>query len=928
MVGRENELKELQTFLSKAAYGEGNTIFISGEAGIGKTRLVNELKQIAQSKGFQILSGNSMYESLTPFMPIMETLRSGGLESLFAEEAPKVEAVYLVTHGGVLIKDVLRKETKLSPVLFTSMLTVVGNFVTETLSILSEEKKEGALNTLGYENFRILIESGKSANLVVLLTGKENEFLIEDMREIKLNVEKEYETDLRDWDGDEKSIQGIEKILSPLIASGKYDGIYYGKEDPKIRRNLLFENVSMGLARHAKTAPTLLSIEDLQWADPSSIALMHYIGRNTKDSGLLILGTYRPEDVASEDGKGHPLIGTMQLMDREDLLEKMDLARLPEESIDEFLTSMLQKIDFTDDFKKKIYKETEGNPLFVIELIKFLVDESIIQNIDGTWKLTKPLEEGTIPSKVLSVISRRLDRVEKEDRKALDYASVIGEVFDSTLLADILEMDRVRLLEKLRYIEKIHRLIHPQNGNFKFDHAKIKETLYNEVPQELKSEYHLKAANSLETLNKDNFDKVIEDLAFHYYQSKNREKAVFYLYKAAEKAKKDFANEEAIRFYFQALEFEDDMQKRTELFEIIGDIYELIGDYQNGIKLYKHALELSNEDKKKAEVMGKMGTCFNLLGEFHESLRTCSEALSLIGDDESKEKSDALNGIGRTYLSRGDIDKALEYFRKSLKIREKIADNKGRAGSLNNLGLCYSQCGEYNKALEYYKKSLDISKRMGDLRFTANHLINIGISYREMMEYELSFDNIKGAQRIFEKIGNQNGFCYSLNNIGVIYCRKGEYEEAINIYQKCIKINKRTNLPEALTQSYCDLAYVNLKLNNIKKALEYSDIAFNLSKEKGYKEYEGIIRRNYGMIFIEKKNWKKSSDNFKESINIFKEIGFRKELAESHFEFGLMWKAKGDSDKAKEHLNTALDIFEKLKLEKWAEKVKAELETL
>jgi tetratricopeptide (TPR) repeat protein len=674
--------------------------------------------------------------------------------------------------------------------------------------------------------------------------------------------------------------------------------------------------------------PTLLSIEDLQWADPSSIALMHYIGRNTKDSGLLILGTYRPEDVASEDGKGHPLIGTMQLMDREDLLEKMDLARLPEESIDEFLTSMLQKIDFTDDFKKKIYKETEGNPLFVIELIKFLVDESIIQNIDGTWKLTKPLEEGTIPSKVLSVISRRLDRVEKEDRKALDYASVIGEVFDSTLLADILEMDRVRLLEKLRYIEKIHRLIHPQNGNFKFDHAKIKETLYNEVPQELKSEYHLKAANSLETLNKDNFDKVIEDLAFHYYQSKNREKAVFYLYKAAEKAKKDFANEEAIRFYFQALEFEDDMQKRTELFEIIGDIYELIGDYQNGIKLYKHALELSNEDKKKAEVMGKMGTCFNLLGEFHESLRTCSEALSLIGDDESKEKSDALNGIGRTYLSRGDIDKALEYFRKSLKIREKIADNKGRAGSLNNLGLCYSQCGEYNKALEYYKKSLDISKRMGDLRFTANHLINIGISYREMMEYELSFDNIKGAQRIFEKIGNQNGFCYSLNNIGVIYCRKGEYEEAINIYQKCIKINKRTNLPEALTQSYCDLAYVNLKLNNIKKALEYSDIAFNLSKEKGYKEYEGIIRRNYGMIFIEKKNWKKSSDNFKESINIFKEIGFRKELAESHFEFGLMWKAKGDSDKAKEHLNTALDIFEKLKLEKWAEKVKAELETL
>ena len=107
MVGRDHELKELQTYLDKVAGGEGNTIFISGEAGIGKTKLINELKQIAESKGFQILFGNSMYESLTPYMPFLDALKSGGLDYLFEEEAPRIEAIFLVTHSGVLIKEVM-----------------------------------------------------------------------------------------------------------------------------------------------------------------------------------------------------------------------------------------------------------------------------------------------------------------------------------------------------------------------------------------------------------------------------------------------------------------------------------------------------------------------------------------------------------------------------------------------------------------------------------------------------------------------------------------------------------------------------------------------------------------------------------------------------------------------------------------------------
>ncbi|MHA2330077.1 MAG: ATP-binding protein, partial [Candidatus Hodarchaeales archaeon] len=412
------------------------------------------------------------------------------------------------------------------------------------------------------------------------LTGKENEFLINDIKEALSKTLEKYGDVMVAWDGDEKNVKGIETILQNLITSGKYDGVYFGKDDPKARRNLLFENVSMGLIRQTEKTPTLLCIEDLHWADPSTLALIHYVARNATKSGLLILGTFHPEELAVADEKGHPLINTIQLMDREDLHKKMELERLPRESIDEFLGSLLGKNNFSDEFINRIYNETEGNPLFIIQLVKFLVEENILLTINCIWELAMNLEEINIPPKVYNVIERRLDRVEKKYRKLLDYASVIGETFSSNILASVLKLERVQVLEQLRKIEHKHRLVHPQNGNYKFDHAKTKEVLYEEIPIDLRIEYHSIIAHSIEELNKDNLDEIVGELAFHYYNCRDKEKALIYLRKAAEKAKKEYSNEEAIRLFNQVLEFEEDENKKSKILEEVGDIHKLMGDYE------------------------------------------------------------------------------------------------------------------------------------------------------------------------------------------------------------------------------------------------------------------------------------------------------------------------------------------------------------
>jgi predicted ATPase len=968
MVGRENELKELQAYLDKAAGGEGSTIFISGEAGIGKTRLVEELKNIAQFRGFQILSGNSMYESLTPFMPIMDALRSGGLESLFAEEAPRVEAVYLVTHSGLLIKDVVRQETRLDPELFSSVLTTLSEFASQSLSTLIGEEQEGALNTLGYKNYRILIESGKNTNLVVIISGKENEFLINDMREIILGMNNKYGNVLEDWDGDREKVAGIEEFLKTLVTSGKYDGIYYGEEDPKARRNLLFENVLLGLVRQAQQIPTIICIDDLHWADPSSLSLMHYISRNTRKHRLIILGTYRPEDVMASDGKGHPLVGTMHVMDREDLYEKMELARLPEKTLDEFLFALLGIIDFTDEFKNRIYKETDGNPLFVIHLVKFLVEEKIIKTDNGTWKLAKDLKDFEIPSKIYNVIKRRLNRLEKEDRKVLDYASIIGEVFNSALLTSSLDFGRVELLERLRDLEQTHRLIHSHNGVFKFDHAKINEVLYNEIPEELRMEYHQIVANSIETMNKDNLDEVVGDLAFHYYQCKNKDKALHYLIKAAEKAKKEYSNEEAIRYYNEALEFEDEAKMKMDIFENIGDSCQLTGDYQKSKESYNSALTLTQENNKIAGIKVKIGQILERTGNYKDALKLCTEALDLIKGEECIEVSMALNQIGQVYFLMGEFDKAIENYRKGLKIaeregnrrhqanclnnigfihhqrgdydhaiedykrsliiREDINDQSGYAESLRNVGRAYSEIGQPDLALDHYNKAVEISERIGDLRSLGEALNNIGVLLDDQLDSDGAYNHFEKCFLIKKKIGDQEGIATGLLNLGLVCKRRKDYNQAIEFYMRSKAILEKIDARWWLGESCNYITEAYIALGDLNKAMEYAKLGLKYSSEVGRKQDIAHAWGLFGGIHRKQKMWNEAIEEFEMSLKINREINRKKWEADVACSLGLTWKAKGDLNKAKEYLNKSLDIYEKLKLKKSVESIKNILKTL
>jgi parallel beta-helix repeat protein len=930
LIGRDGEIAELQDYLKSTTEDIGNTIFVSGEAGVGKTRIITEVLDIAKNNGFLTLSSRCSTESLTPYQPFIEVLKPVNLDYLFAEECPRIEAVYLVSNGGLLIKEVIRSETQLNPNIFTSMLTAVSNFVKESFSMLSGEDKEGTLNTLGFEKNRILIESGRDINLVALLTGRENELLISDMREIAQTIEDKFGKFLIDWDGDDENLGGIEDLFISLINSGKYDGVHIGSDDPEIRRDLLFENISMGLKRITEDSPVIICIDDLHWADLASFTLLDYITRNMSSYRLLTLATYRPEELVPKSGSSsnHPLTELLYSLEHEDLLNTIGLQPLPEIHISEFTISILGGTNITSELEKFIHQETGGNPLFIIELLQSLIESESIKHFDGTWRLVKNIDQVEIPTKIYHLFKRRMDKLEHKERELLDFASVIGETFSLDILIKGLKIKKLKIMNMLKKLELENKLIYSDNGNYYFSNSKLKDALYLELPPDLRVEYHSIIANVIENLNKKEIGEVSNILAFHYKSAKNKIKAYHYFLEAAKSARIRHSNKDAIRFYQEALKLTKKTEENIRIFCSLGETYEMLGDYNTSLSNYKKALSLTKDKKGRSKIQSKIGIIYFKKGDYKNSTNHCNESLKLVKGSRSSEEAEAFEVLGFVNYRTGSYGKAVEYHKRSLEIREKLNDRLGMAKSLKDLGMVYQEKQEFENALNYYKKSLTIFEKHFNNQGIQLCLNLIGSVEFDLGNYETAFEYYDRSFKIIERSGDQNNIAILLLNLGQSLLFADEIERAINYLNKSLKISENNDLHQVTACDYWVLAEAYIKKKYYKRALDYCKRSFSIASEIENNEILAGLNRTFGSIYKVQRKWKSAIKHFEKSIKIFKKIGNDKELADTYFEYGLMLKSKGDVYKARRNLILALDIFKKLKLHRKNRQVSAALKSI
>ena len=950
-VDRVEEMKRILDALNVASEGKGQLLLVRGEAGSGKTRLLQEGATEAEKQGFTIGFGTALAESVVPYHAWKEVLEGLGLETILEEAPPpKLLGLYLIaSDGGIRIK-VEREgtDTRLAP-----LVDMIAESVRKSESQQVNDEEE----TISHDHYRSVVERRPNSSLGAIVEGQEDEAFLADMMALADKAESIFSGEDILHNGEEPH-EAMKAHMQQLLDSEIYEGIDYAKENPKLRQNRLFEHITLGLSRKAGSHPICVVIDDLQWADPSSLALLHYAARNIRKTGVLLLCTYRVEEA---DVRPH-LRDALKGMEQEEILAEMDLNGLTREDLPDLAESFIGSHALPAAFLDLLWQETQGYPLFVREVLRGLEEDSALEVRVGLKSLVRPPDQLALPERVREVICARLDRLPKAERRLLDAAATCGTRFTAAFVAKVAEEGEAKVLNGLSAIAKVHGLLRLTENEFAFDHPAVKEAIYDDVPPEIRQTYHKEAAEWLELVG-----GPVEDIGEHYYRARDH-RAVAVLSEAASVARTRYANEEAIRFYTEALEFEVDAQKRREILENLGSVYALVGDLEKGLESYEGALELAEGRRMRAGTLANVGRLHILRGEYEESARVCTDALSLVGGDASEEEALALRNFGSSHFCKGDYDAALGCYAKALAIDEEIGNQIGVAGTLNNIGMIHREKGNGDQALECFNRSVEISEEIGHQVYLANHLGNLGVVYFDSGDYIKALDYHRRSLAIREKIGDQLGFSHSLSNIGVVYDYRGDYDEALEYHRKAqsiaskigdqegtvtnllnigrvhrerrdhekaleyleksIEMAEKMGLQSALLEAYCEVAEAHFERGDLKEALETSNKAFSLASDLGQKRQIADSRRIIGMVYRERRMWNKSTENFEESVKILKEIGMGKELGDSYYEFGLMWKGKRDTAKARQNLGRAVRIFGKTNLEKDLKKAREALKDI
>jgi len=362
---------------------------------------------------------------------------------------------------------------------------------------------------------------------------------------------------VEDLEGHIRSHGGELSRIVPSLARRLGDVPSPQSADPDTERYLMYGAVVALLTDLAANQPLVLVLDDLQWADKTSLQMLRHVVANTVPARILILATYRDSDL----GAAHPLSELLAALRRESGVTRVDLAGLDQRGVLALIEASAGYALGTggEELAESLFRETDGNPFFVGEVLRHLVDTgAIVPDDGGRWTAAGGLEALDLPNSVREVITARVARLGEQAAPVLSVACVIGRDFDVELLGLVSELGEDDLLDVLDAAAgaALIREVSEQPGHYTFAHALIQRTLYQELGLTRRARLHRVVAEGIEELCGEETDARVGELAHHWLCATQRvsAKAVFYARRAAEAALAALAPEDALRYFTQALQ--------------------------------------------------------------------------------------------------------------------------------------------------------------------------------------------------------------------------------------------------------------------------------------------------------------------------------------------------------------------------------------
>jgi tetratricopeptide (TPR) repeat protein len=851
LVGRNHELAVLKGHLDRAKQGQGQVVFISGVAGIGKSRLLYEFQYSSLDDGITLMEGHCIsYGRIIPYLPIIDLIkRYFGVEEVDDD-----------TH-------IIRRIDE---------------------------------STTGWE---------KSAQATVPYL------------KYLLNVDP----------GD------------PKVAS----------MDPMERRAGIHDSLRALLLQESRHQPLVIIVEDLQWMDQNSTdaltALVDMIG----SVQVLMILSYRPSFTHSLGERSY--------------YNRMALGHLAREESEVLAEGVLQVNTLSKKVKQLITSKAEGNPFFIEEVTKSLVESGVLRRTNGTYAVERPIEEVRIPDTVQEVILSRIDRLERRAKEALQLASVIGREFTVRLLERISDI-KVQLdetLVELKVLELIYQKDYFPELSYMFKHALTHDVAYSTLLLKQRKELHCSIGAAIEELYPDRLADHYEALAHHYYEGEDWAKALDYQVQAGDKAVATFANQNALDYYARALEVCTNLgdptletaasvaQKRGYLNSTIGELQAAIEDFNRMlvtardmgdrrlegmglaarglVETWNHTPEVAEETFRAALAVAKEGfddvrlyasLCssqnlyvYGHIGKAQVLRQTVEELVTKIDDPVSQGMWSWFGTL--THSQFGHFEDALAHCERWRNVAEK--------GALVNLllgkwseALALGGKGECQKAVSLLQDIIDTCERVGEVMMLARALNSMGWVLVELQNHKLAMEwherAVKAAQEIntldpeieFNAILNLTDSLISLNRLD----EAEEYFRKIEHTVRNPKPKERFSMWIYSGHFFHSYGEFWMTRGDIDKALAYGNECVQQSESTGRQKNIIKGRRLRGQAFLAQGKLAEAEKEISTALKLAKEIGNPPQLWKTHAALGDLRQAQGQVESGHKAYRDALVVID------------------
>ncbi|MCK5117012.1 MAG: tetratricopeptide repeat protein [Candidatus Aegiribacteria sp.] len=610
----------------------------------------------------------------------------------------------------------------------------------------------------------------------------------------------------------------VKSILGALVGLTWESSLYEELDAEGRFSNTLFAIKEL-IKAESLMQPVILFLEDLHWIDEDSRRVFSTLTRNLAGYPIIVIATSRLND----DGSRPFLELDHDVKCSEVIVEHLssDIARA-------FIAKQFDR-PISDGAISFVIRQTGGNPFYIEQFCRYLIENEMLTVSEDEYHLSA--RDIDIPTGIRAILVARIDRLSRELQDMIRTASVLGREFETSILSRMM-----RILEDSSVNANYLLLLQEGENNaiwsavneilYIFKHALLRDTVYDMQLRKRLRELHGTAALALQKYYGSDETRYA-DIAFHYENAEIPGKAVHFLRKAADYAKREYKNEQYLAHSRHLLAFtKSDEEKAAINFEIAITLINS-GEWESATAIFEDITRFartSDNSELLAKNLNKLGWLYLNSGNPDEAEDTYRKALQISEEIiDLHGQSESLYGIGTVATHKGEYEDALRLSARSRAAAERINDRKKVANAVQLMGKIHSRAGNLEKGTECYEEFLKISRESSDKYDICTGLSLLGLNTEEMGNPDKALVLYDEAIGIAKELGSKKELARSYNNKAIVYEKQGNYPEAHRFYTSSYDISLEMGDVVSSSISLMNIANINGKLGKLDEALDILD---------------------------------------------------------------------------------------------------------